>query len=163
MYRWQPLEFWLGSDCWCRGRAWHLKVLPVVIEQGWRPWLYLLIWSSAKPCLAPVKVLFRASSSAGSLAALLGEDKGNPVTLLAEFYQSGTSSCAGHDFCYFQHSTWEMLSIYADMCPLSLKRWPIFSFVHPECWRICGYLCSSCTLDIIQYFCWCKTGISACS
>lgn len=117
MYRWQQKSSLKRFE-----KAWHLKVLSVVTAQGRRPWLYLLVWSSVKPYLAPLKsIFFHTASSAGFLAALLEKGKGNPVALHAEFYQSayGTSSCTGHDFCYLQHPTREILSRYPGMCPLS--------------------------------------------
>lgn len=85
----QPEVLCLCSGCWCPGRVWHLKVLPVIIEQGWRLWLHLLLWAPARASLAPAEGLCSASSSSASLAALLGADKVSPVTLCAEFYQSG--------------------------------------------------------------------------
>lgn len=75
-------------------------------------------------------------------SSIAGEHKGNPVTLGAEFYQSGDGivSCTGHDFCYFQNPTCEILSKYPGMCPLSLKWRPLLCFVHLECWRISRFI-----------------------
>lgn len=134
----QPkVVFWLGSGCWCRGRVWHLKALPVIIDQGWRPWLYLLVWAPAKPSLAPAKGLFSASSSTVSLAALLGEDKGSPVTLCAEFYQSGAeiSSSAGCDLLFSPSYIWNTLQIFWPV-PTFLEMMCLLCFVHLECWRL---------------------------
>lgn len=84
-----------------------------------------------------------------SLAALLGEDKGSPVTLCAEFYQSGTeiSSSAGCDLLFSTTYMGNALQIFWPVIT-STEMMCLLSFVHPECWRISRFI----FLTLLHFF-----------